>query len=63
MKYVLIHTLFLMFVFHASCGQNQTNVPKDNINYDIKDTVTSYGPNTMVRNVKQDKNRNILFAA
>ena len=63
MKYVLIYTLFLMPVFHTSCGQNQTNAPKDNINYDIKDTVTSYGPNTMVRNVKQDRNGNILFAA
>ena len=63
MKYVLVYTLFLMFAFHTSCGQNQTNVPKDNINYVIKDTVTSYGPNTMVRNVKQDRNGNILFAA
>lgn len=33
-----------MFVFHTSCGQKQTEPHKDNINYDIKDTVTSYGP-------------------
>ena len=31
MKYAHIYTLFLMFVFHTSCGQNQTNVPQDNI--------------------------------
>ena len=52
-----------MFVFFTSCGQNQTSVPKDNINYNIKDTVTSYGPHTMIRNVKQDRNGNILIAA
>ena len=52
-----------MFVFHTSCGQKQTEPHKDNINYNIKDTVTSYGPNRMVRNVKQDRNGNILFAA
>jgi ligand-binding sensor domain-containing protein len=52
-----------VFVFHTSCGQNQTNVPKDNIKPETKDTVTSYGPNRMVRNVKQERNGNILFAA
>ena len=52
-----------MSFFHTSCGQKQTEPHKDNINYDIKDTVTSYGPNTMVRNVKQDRNGNILIAA
>ena len=52
-----------MFVCHTSCGQKHTEPHKDNINYNIKDTVTSYGPNTMVRNVKQDRNGNILIAA
>ncbi len=63
MKYVLIYTLFLMSVFHTACGQTQIEPHKDNINYSIKDTVTSYGPLRMVRNVKQDRNGNILFAA
>ena len=45
MKYVLIYTFFLMSVFHTSCGQNQTNVPKDNIKSETKDTVTSPGSN------------------
>ena len=32
MKYIHLYTLLLMFVFHTSCGgQNQTNVPQDNI--------------------------------
>jgi hypothetical protein len=30
-NYFPVYTLFLMFVFHTSCGQNQTNVPQDNI--------------------------------
>ncbi|HEV2482497.1 MAG TPA: two-component regulator propeller domain-containing protein [Puia sp.] len=63
MKYTHTYTLFLMFVFNTSCGQKQTEPHKDNINYDVKDMVTSYGPNTMVRNVKQGRNGNILIAA
>jgi len=63
MKYIHLYTLFWMFVFHTACGQNQTEPHKDNINYSIKDTVTSYGPYRMVRNVKQARNGNILFAA
>jgi hypothetical protein len=30
MKHIHVYTLFLLFVFHTSCGQNQTNPPKDN---------------------------------
>ncbi len=63
MRYVQLYILLLMLVFQSSCGQNQTNEPKDNINYNIKDTVTSYGPHTMVRNVKKGKNGTILIAA
>ena len=63
MKYVLLYTLFLMSVFHTSCGQNKTEPHKDNINYSIKDTVTSYWPNKMVRNVKKGSNGTILFTA
>ena len=45
MKYVLIYILFLMYVFHTSCGQNQTNVTKDNIKSETKHVVTSPGSN------------------
>lgn len=47
MKYIHVYALFLMFVFHTSCGQKQTNVPQDNItqgNYSesqIKEAATS----------------------
>ncbi len=62
-KYFPVYTLFWMLVFHTSCGQKQTEPHKDNINYSIKDTVTSYGPNTMVRHIKKGSNGTILFAA
>ena len=52
-----------MSVFHTSYGQNKPDLPKNNINSETKDTVTSYGPNSMVRNVKQAKNGDILIAA
>jgi hypothetical protein len=45
MKYVHVYAFFLMSFFHTSCGQNQTNVPKDNIKSETKDTVTSPGSN------------------
>ena len=45
MKYAHVYALFLVFVFHTSCGQNQTNLSKDSIKSETKDTVTSPGPN------------------
>jgi hypothetical protein len=63
MKYVNVYAFFLMSFFHTSCGQNQTNVAKDNIKSETKDTVTSYGPTSMVRNVKQDRKGNTLIAS
>src|SRR5687768_17523695 len=62
MKYAYVYTLLLMFVFYTSCGQNQTDVSEAYIKSEFKDTVTSYGPNRMDRNVKQDRNGNILIA-
>jgi len=44
-KPVKIFTLFLMSVFLSSCGQNQTNSPKENIKAETKDIVTSPGSN------------------
>jgi hypothetical protein len=42
-KFVTLFALFLMAVFHTSCGLRQTNVPKDNIKSETKDVVTSPG--------------------
>lgn len=63
MEYLHLYTLFLMLVCYTSCGQKQTEPHNDNINYNIKDTVTSYGPNTMVRHIKKGRNGTILIAA
>ena len=58
MKYTPNYPLLLMFVFCTSCGQNRTNVPKDNIRFETK----AIGPNIMVRNIKKGRNGTILIA-
>ncbi|GAB4036253.1 YceI family protein [Spirosoma gilvum] len=58
MNYTRVYALFLMFVFCTSCGQNQTNLPQDDIKTEIKDI----GPNIMVRNIKKGRNGTILMA-
>src|SRR4030095_12311129 len=62
-KLVKLFALFLISVCYTSCGQSQTSLPKDNIKSETKDTVTSQVPNSMVRNIKQDRNGNILIAS
>jgi Two component regulator propeller len=72
MKYIHLNALFLMVVFHSSCGQNQTNAPQDNIKpsktgpyteSQLKEAATSKVPVSMVRNVKQARNGDILIAS
>ena len=71
MKYIQLNALFLVFVFHSSCGQNQTNPPQDNFSKEhngisesqLKEMATSRVPMGQVRNIKQDRNGNILIAA
>jgi ligand-binding sensor domain-containing protein len=58
-----VYTLFLMSVFLISCKQKQTYAPPDIIRSETKDSVSSYGPNSMVRNVKQARNGDILIAS
>jgi len=54
----------LMFVFCISCkGKSKSDLPKDTVRYESKDSTTSYGPNTMVRNIKKGRNGTILIAA
>ena len=55
---VKLFALFLMAVFYTPGGQNQTNIPKENIKSEIKDSIT-----TNVWDIKQDRNGNIWFAA
>lgn len=62
MKYTHIYISFLMLAFHTSCGQNQTNVPKDNIKFETKDSITSQVPSSGVFDIKQDRKGNIWIA-
>ena len=62
MKY--IPGLLLLFIFCTSCKeQNKTSLQKDSTNFVTTDTVSSYGPNSMVRSVKQAGNGDILVAS
>jgi ligand-binding sensor domain-containing protein len=64
MKYVPVYALFLLFVFYTFCkGQTKTDLPKDTIKYENKGVITSYGPHTSVRTIKQDKKGNIWLAS
>jgi ligand-binding sensor domain-containing protein len=70
MKYIQVYALFLMSVFCTSCGgQNQTNIPQDNINKgnysesQIKEADSSKVPMSMVRHVKEARNGDILIAS
>jgi ligand-binding sensor domain-containing protein len=78
-KHLKLFALSLLSVFQTSCGQNQTNVPQDNISKghysepQLKENsagelavslaATSKVPVSMVRNIKQDRNGNILIAS
>jgi ligand-binding sensor domain-containing protein len=70
MKYIHVYVLLLVLVFCSSCeGQNQINVPQDNISErlysesQLKKADTSKVPMSMVRNVKQARNGDILIAS
>jgi ligand-binding sensor domain-containing protein len=79
MKYIHVYILFLVFAFLPSCGENQTNAPKDDItkghksesqprensagSLAVKLAETSKVPVSMVRNVKQARNGDILIAS
>lgn len=62
--YITLFTLFLMFVFCASCkGQGKTDQPKDTTKSETKDVSTFTGPATITRTITQDRNGNLWLAA
>ena len=65
MKYVLIYTLLLMFVYCTPCkGQDKkAALPKGNIKSETKDVSASNGPNGIVRTIKQDRKGNIWITS
>jgi hypothetical protein len=53
-----------MIVFCSFCrAQNKPKLPTGNTKSETKEAITSYGPNTMVRNIKEDRKGNILIAS
>ena len=71
MKYAHAYALFLLIVFHTSCGQNQANPPQDKLSREhnghsqsqIKELATSNVLLSQVRHIKQARNGDILIAA
>lgn len=71
MQYASIYSLFLMFVFHSSCGQNQTMPPSEKVREhrsglsesQLKEAATSKVPMSMVRSIRQASNGDILIAS
>ena len=71
MKCIHVYALFLMLACHTSCGQKQTNVPQDTIKSNnagysesqLTEADTSRVPMSIVRNVRQAKNGNVLIAS
>lgn len=62
-KLVHVYAL-LMFVSCTLCnGQNITNLPKENIKTETQDVITSTGPKSIARTIKQDRKGNIWIAA
>src|SRR5688500_13966091 len=63
-KYAQIYTLFILFFCCTSTkGQNKTHLPPDTIKPETKEIITSHGPTTSVRTIKQDRKGNIWFAS
>lgn len=64
-----VYVLILTSLFYTSCGQSQTNIPQDNVSKGLysesplKESATSKVPVSMVRNVKQARNGDILIAS
>ena len=63
MKHVPQYVL-LMFVLCTSCKeQNKTEPPKNNTKSVTEDAVISFGPSSVTRTIKQDRNGNIWIAS
>jgi ligand-binding sensor domain-containing protein len=63
MKFNHVNALFFLLVFCSSCkGQNKTDLPKENIKSEPKNSITSRVPNSGVFDIKQDRKGNIWLA-
>ncbi|OLY93486.1 Two component regulator propeller [Cnuella takakiae] len=64
MKYAHLYLLLLLVNFSTSGkGQDKADLPPDTIKAVNMDVVTSYGPKTSVRGIRQDRKGNIWLAS
>ncbi len=64
MKYVKLFALFLLIVFCGFCtAQNKTELPTGNTKSETKEVITYNGPNSIARNIIQDRKGNIWIAS
>lgn len=64
MRYLKLFGWFLMIVFVSFCNaQNKTELPSGNTELGTKDLITYNGPNSITRNVIQDRKGNIWIAS
>jgi ligand-binding sensor domain-containing protein len=64
MKYVKLFALFLLIVFYIFCNaQNKTELPTRNTKSETKKVITYNGPNSITRNIIQDRKGNIWIAS
>lgn len=62
-KHVNLFTLFLMFVSYILCeGQKKTELLTGSVKSETEAVITSLGPITITRDIKQDRNGNIWLA-
>ena len=62
-KHVNKSALVLMIAICTSCGQRKADLPKEDIKSVAKGIDTSHGPQTITRNIIQDRKGNIWMAA
>lgn len=63
MKHLIVFALLLTSMFNTSCGKNKTEGKKNIINSENKGIITTHGPQTITRNIIQDRTGNIWIAA
>lgn len=68
-QHISTMAVWLLSLIFSSCsltscnGQVKTNLPKGNIKSETKNVIISHGPNSITRNIIQDRNGNIWIAS
>jgi len=60
---LLLFAIAVLSVLYTSCAKNETSAAAETIPSAAKDSISSFGPVSMVRNVKQARNGDMLIAS